>query len=128
MFLCYNKHINRNLEVDIMSVTLGIYKGKDYNSGEFVNDVPVSFQRVWNKVWNQALKECKIQIFVDCHYFSIKQIPKVLEELDRIYEWVQINGSEDTEYVLWRIHEQLKPFLIQFYKEHKYEDYWFDLG
>ena len=127
----YNKGktiANRNLEVDNVSVTLGIYKGKDYHSSEFVDDVPVSFQRVWNQVWNQALTECKIHIFVDCHYFSISQIPKVLEELKRIYDWVQINGGKDTEYISWRIRDELEPFLTQFYQEHKDEDYWFDLG
>lgn len=113
-----------------MSVTLGIHKGKafDCNSSEFVNDVPVSFQSVWNHVWDQALTECKIRIFVDCHDFSISQIPEVLEELDRIYEWVQINGGKDTDYISWRIRDELKPFLMQFYQEHKDEDYWFDLG
>ncbi len=127
----YNKGktiANRNLEVDNVSVTLGIYKGKDYHSGEFIDDVPVSFQHVWNQVWNKALAECKIHIFVDCHHFSISQIPKVLEELERIYDWVQINGGKDTEYISWRIRDELKPFLIQFYQEHKDEDYWFDLG
>ncbi|HOC34121.1 MAG TPA: hypothetical protein PLH98_06840 [Ruminococcus flavefaciens] len=110
-----------------MSVTLGIRKGKDYGSSEFIDDIPVSFASTWRKVWNKAISECNIKVFI-YNYFSIKDVPTVLEELDRIYEWVQTNGGEDTEYISWRIRYQLKPFLIQFYQEHKDEDYWFDVG
>ena len=111
-----------------MSITLGISKGKEYADSEFIDDVPVSFFNVWKRTWERALTECKIKIFMDCQYFHISKVPQVLEELDRIYEWVQTNGGEDTEYVSWRIRDELKPFLIQFYGEHKYEDYWFDVG
>ena len=113
-----------------MSVSLGVYKGKNYYDYdcELVDDRPVSFQRVWNRVWDRAIAECKIRIFDNCRHFSVSQIPEVLEELDRIYEWVQINGGEDTNYISERIHDELKPFLIQFYREHKDEDYWLDLG
>ena len=111
-----------------MSITLGISKGKEYAGSEFIDDVPVSFFSVWKRTWERAQKECNIRIFMDCQYFRISEVPQVLEELDRIYEWVQTNGGEDTEYVSWRIRDQLKPFLMQFYEEHKDEDYWFDIG
>ena len=111
-----------------MSVSLGIYKGKDYGSSEFIDDIPVSFASTWHKVWRKAFNECNIRLFIDCRYFSIKQIPNVLDELDMIYEWVQTNGGEYTEYISQRICDQLKPFLIKFYQEHKDEDYWFDVG
>lgn len=110
-----------------MSVTLTIRKGTDYGSGECIDDIPVSFASTWRKVWRKALTECNVKVFCD-GYFSIREIPTVLEELDRIYEWVQTNGGEDTEYVSSRIRDRLKPFLIQFYQEHKDEDYWFDVG
>ena len=111
-----------------MSVTLGINKGKDYGSSEFIDDIPVSFARTWHEVWSKALAECDINTFIIDHYFPIKDVPTVLEELDRIYEWVQNNGGKDTEYISSRIRDQLKPFLTQFYQEHKDEDYWFDVG
>lgn len=111
-----------------MSVTLGIYKGKDYGNSEFIDDIPVSFASTWSKVWSKALTECDIKKFSICNYFPIKDVPTVLEELDRIYEWVQNNGGKYTEYISRRIRDQLKPFLIQFYQEHIDEDYWFDVG
>jgi len=111
-----------------MSLTMGIYKGSTYQDGEFLDDRPVSFFRVWKQVWSPAIAACGGRLFQDCSYFPVSQIPDVLAELDRIYDWVQINGGEDTEYVSWRIRDELKPFLIQFYQEHKDEDYWFDVG
>jgi hypothetical protein len=75
----------------------------------------------------RAISECNIRVFVYFRNFSVRQIPEVLDELDRIYDWVQINGGKDTEYISWRIHDELKPFFIQFYQEHKDEEYWFSL-
>ena len=126
----YN-HCNENgSEVSDMSVSLGIHKGPVFNSynSEFIEDVPVSFQDVWNHVWEPAITACDVHVFRNCFDFTVSQIPEVLEELDRIYDWVQINGGKDTEYISWRIRDELKPFLIQFFQEHKDEDYWFDLG
>ena len=113
-----------------MSVTLGIYKGKafDLRASECLDDIPVSFERVWRQVWDKAIIECNVRIFVDCYDFTIGQIPDVLAELDRIYDWVQINGGDDTEYISWRIRDELKPFLTSFYQEHKDEEYWFTVG
>ncbi len=36
-----------------MSVSLGIYKGKRFDifASQFIADVPVSFQTVWDNVW-----------------------------------------------------------------------------
>ena len=110
-----------------MSLTLGIYKGRTYQDSEFIDDRPVSFFRVWKSL--VAGDRClRRQIISGLLLFPISQIPDVLAELDRIYDWVQINGGEDTEYVSWRIRDELKPVLIQFYQEHKNEDYWFDIG
>lgn len=111
-----------------MSMTLGIYKGElhDYHNSEFIDDRPVSFQRVWNEVWTKAIIECKIRLFNDCHDFAVNDIPTVLLELEAIYNWVQCNGGKDTEYIQWRIGE-LKEFLSEFYLKHKNEDYWFSL-
>jgi hypothetical protein len=114
-----------------MSVTLGIYKVKDSKICEAVDDIPdipVSFERVWLQVWVRAIKECDVRLFVEFRYFSVSQIPEVLEELDRIYEWVQMNGGEDTDYICGRIRDSLKPFLIRFYQEHKDENYCMILG
>ncbi len=113
-----------------MSVSLGLYKGPifDCYNSKYVEMIPVSFQNVWNQVWDKAITECNIRVFVDCCDFSVSQIPEVLVELDRIFDWVQVNGGKDTEYITWRIRDELKPFLIQFYQEHKDEDYWFSLG
>lgn len=113
-----------------MSVSLGLYKGSlydNYNS-KFIKVIPVSFQDVGDHVWSQALTECNIKVFVTRNDFSVKQIPEVLAELDRIYDWIQINGDKDKAYISRRIYDELKPFLIQFYDKHKDEDYWFDLG
>ena len=87
----------------------------------------MSFETVWHAVWMKAIRECNISLFTYFRYFSVAQMPEVLEELDRIYDWVQVNGGDDTSYVSWRIHDELKPFLIQFYQDHKDEDYWFCL-
>lgn len=113
-----------------MSTSLGIHKGEPFDShnSEFIDDVPVSFQRVWNSVWEAAIAACGVRIFRNCRDFTVSQIPEVLAELDQIYDWVQINGGKDTEYITWRIRDELKPFLIRFHQEHKDEDYWFDLG
>ena len=112
-----------------MSVALFIDKGKDCSDpdNETVDVIPVSFETVWHAVWMKAIRECNISLFTYFRYFSISQMPEVLEELDRIYDWVQVNGGDDTSYVSWRIHDELKPFLIQFYQDHKDEDYWFCL-
>ena len=112
-----------------MSVALFIEKAKSCNdqNKEDIDVIPVSFERVWNAVWERAIRECNIRLFVYFRYFSVRQIPEVLDELDRIYDWVQSNGGEDTAYISWRIHDELKPFFIRFYQEHKDEDYWFSL-
>ena len=114
----------------IISVSLGVHKGEpfDCHNSEFIDDVLVSFQRTWNSVWEAAIADCEVQIFRSCRDFTVNQIPEVLAELDRIYDWVQINGGKDTKYITLRIRDELKPFLIRFYHEHKDEDYWFDLG
>ena len=113
-----------------MSVSLGIYKGElfDCSSSECIDVIPVSFQRVWSEVWNPAIIACGVRVFEDCRDFKVSQIPEVLEELERIYDWVQTNGGQDTQYISWRIRDELKPFLIRFYQEHRDEDYWFSLG
>ena len=113
-----------------MSVSLGVHKGEafDCSNSEFIEDRPVAFQNVWNNVWESAIEACKIRIFRCCLDFTVDQIPEVLAELDLIYNWVQNNGEKDTEYILCRIREELKPFLSRFYLEHKNEDYWFDVG
>lgn len=112
-----------------MSVALFVEKGKsdDNLKKECVDVIPVSFESVWNSVWMRAINECNIRVFVYFRDFSVRQIPEALDELDRIYDWVQINGGKDTEYISWRIHDELKPFFIQFYQEHKDEEYWFSL-
>lgn len=112
-----------------MSVALFIEKGKacDDPDKEDIDVIPVSFERVWHAVWERAISACDVRLFVYFRYFSVRQIPEVLGELDRIYDWVQSNGGEDTAYVSWRIQEQLKPFFTQFYQEHKDGDYWFSL-
>ena len=80
-----------------MSLTLGIYKGRTYQDSEFIDDRPVSFFRVWKKVWSPVIAACGGRLFQDCSYS-------------------------------WRVRDELKPVLIQFYQEHKNEDYWFDIG
>lgn len=111
-----------------MSMSMGVYKGETYDNSEFIDDKPVSVQRVWRDVWDHAITECSVRVFIDCNYFSVSQIPEVLAELDRIYDWVQFNGGNDTDYISYRISDELKPYLTQFYREHKDENYWFDLG
>ena len=102
-------------EVGGMSVSLGIHKGPVFNcyNSEFIDDVPVSFQDIWNNVWEPAIAACDVHVFRSCLDFTVSQIPQVLEELDRIYDWVQINVDKDTEYISWRIHDELKPFLMR---------------
>ncbi len=121
--------LNSNFEEDIMSLSLGVHRGKpfDIHNSEFIDDRPVSFYRVWIEVWSKAISECRILKFVDCHDFTVNEIPNVLVELDAIYNWVQYNGGKDRKYITWRI-EDLKEYLSTFYLEHKGEDYWFDLG
>ncbi len=113
-----------------MSVSLTISKwiDSDRNNREFIVDIPVSFQSVWNRVWKTAIIACDVQLFKSCNVFTTEQIPKVLEELSRIYNWVQVNGGEDTSYITERIRDELKPFLIEFYQEHKGENYRFSVG
>lgn len=49
-----------------MSVSLLVFKGEDFNYPEsrIVDEMPVSFQRVWKETWEKAISECKIKIFV----------------------------------------------------------------
>ena len=113
-----------------MSITLGINKGKSFDSSNsvFVGDVPVSFQRVWNDLWQEAINYCGIHFFKLDSGFTVDQIPEVLIEIDKINDWVLVKGGNDKEYISKRICNELKPFLDNFYHEHKDEDYWFDLG
>lgn len=113
-----------------MSVSLTISKwiDSDRNNREFIVDIPVSFQSVWNQVWEPAITACDVQFFKCCNVFTTEQIPKVLEELARIYDWVQVNDVEDTAYITERIRDELKPFLTEFYQEHKGENYRFSVG
>ena len=113
-----------------MSVSLSVHKGEPFDcfNSESIDNVPVSFQSTWNSVWEAAIAACRVQIFRNCRDFTVSQIPEVLAELDRIYDWVQIKGGKDTKYITLRIRDELKPFLIRFYHEHKDEDYWFALG
>ena len=113
-----------------MSVSLSVYKGKSFDSSnsKLIEVVPVSFQRIWNDLWQSAIKDCGINIFKLCSDFTVNQIPEVLEEIDKINDWVQTTGCNDKEYISNRICNELKPFLQNFYCEHKDEDYWFDLG
>lgn len=112
-----------------MSVSLLVFKGEDFNDSksQVIDEMPVSFQRVWNETWEKAISECNIKIFVCCGMFSINTIPSVLTELDSIFDWVKSNGGEDTEYIQNRIQE-LKEFLNSYYNEQENLDYWFDLG
>ena len=112
-----------------MSVSLGIYKGRRFDSfaSLFIADVPVSFQTVWDNVWSKAVSECRIRLFSINNDFVVNDIPTVLAELDTICHWSGDNISKDTPYIQNRIGE-LKEYLSRFYQEHKDEDYWFDLG
>ena len=112
-----------------MSVSLFVFKGEDFNYPEsrIVDEMPVSFQRVWKETWEKAISECKIKIFVCGGMFSINVIPSVLTELDFIFDWVSNNGGKDALYIQSRIQE-LKDFLNSYYNEHENSDYWFDLG
>ena len=113
-----------------MSVSLAVYKGKGINSPDsiFINDIPVSFQRIWTGLWQESIINCDIHYFRSFSSYTVSQIPEVLEEIDRIYDYVQINGGKDKDYISARIRDQLKPFLTDFYNEHKDDVYWFDLG
>lgn len=113
-----------------MSVSLGIYKGQpfDCSKSELIDVIPVSFQGVWNGLWQNAIKDCEIRIFILGSDFTVNQIPEVLTEIDKVYDWVQTNGGNDKEYISKRICNELTPFLTNFYREHKDENYWFDLG
>ena len=112
-----------------MSVSLGIYKGKQFDSftSQFITAIPVSFQRVWNSEWERAISEYGIVIFVNNNDFTVNDIPAVLAELDTICHRYHDNNGKDTPYILNKI-EELKEYLSQFYQEHKDEDYWFSLG
>ncbi len=112
-----------------MSVSLGLYKGKQFDCyrSQFITAIPVSFQNVWNEVWVKAISECNILKFVDCKDFAVNEIPAVLADLDAIYNWFHLEGGKDTNYIRERIKE-LKEYLNKFYLEHKNEDYWFELG
>ena len=112
-----------------MSVSLGIYKGKqsDCYTSQFITAIPVSFQRVWDNEWENMISECKIRIFVNNNDFAVNEIPAVLDELDTICHRIHDKNDKDTLYIINRI-EELKEYLRQFYQEHKNEDYWFSLG
>ena len=112
-----------------MSVSLGIYKGKIFDSfaSQFVTAIPVSFQTVWDNEWERAISECGIVIFINNNDFAVNDIPAVLTELDTICNWSHNNTGEKTPYIQTRIKE-LKEYLSRFYQEHKNEDYWFSLG
>lgn len=112
-----------------MSISLGIYKGKNFDvfASQFITAIPVSFQTVWNNAWSKAISECGIRLFINNSVFVVNDISSVVAELDTIYHWTHDNTGKDTPYIQKRIKE-LKEYLIQFYQEHKDEDYWFDLG
>jgi len=112
-----------------MSVSLLVYKGKlfDCYTSECITEIPVSFQSVWNDIWEKAISECNIKKFVACGMFYVNEIPTVLAELDTIYDWVHYNGGIKTNYIQNRIQE-LKKYFNDFYIENKNLDYWFDLG
>lgn len=112
-----------------MSVSLLIFEGEYFNDSksQIIAEIPVSFQKVWNEIWEKAISICNIKIFVCGGMFSILEIPSVLTELNYIYDWVNNNGGKDEEYVKTRIYE-LKLLLNSYYNKHKNADYWFDLG
>lgn len=120
---------NKDLRSGTMSVSLLVFKGEDFNYPEsrVIDEMPVSFQRVWKETWEKAISECKIKIFVCGGMFSINTIPDVLAELDSVFGWMNHNGGRDMKYIQNRIQE-LKEFLNSYYNEQENLDYWFDLG
>lgn len=112
-----------------MSVSLLLNKGERFNcyTSECIKEIPVSFQEVWNNVWEKAVFECNVRKFVRGSMFEVNEIPTVLAELDAIYDWVHSHGGDDADYIQNRIRD-LKKFFGEFYLEHKNTDYWFDLG
>ncbi len=112
-----------------MSVSMLVFKGEfnDLEKSECLKDIPVSFFQVWMDVWRKAIAECKIKKFACGGTFRVNEIPTVLQQLDAVYDWVGLNGGDDTEYVQRRIRE-LKEYLNEYYNESDNSDYWFDLG
>ncbi len=113
-----------------MAVSLSVFKGEfsDIDKSEHLKEIPVSFQSVWNDVWEKAIAACNIKKFgyYALSYFSVNEIPDILQELDAVYDWVGLNGGDDTEYVQRRICE-LKEYLNEYYNESDNSDYWFCL-
>lgn len=112
-----------------MSVSLLVFEGEYFNSStsKIIDEIPVSFQRVWNDIWEKAISECSVKKFVCCGMFSVEEIPTVIRELDSIYNWVNHNGGKETENIQDRI-LMLKNFFNNFYLDSNHSNYWFDLG
>lgn len=112
-----------------MSVSLLVFKGEHFNSStsKVIDEIPVSFQSVWNNIWEKAIYECSVKKFVTCGMFTVDDIPNVITELDTIYNWVNHNGGKETKYIQDRI-LKLKNFFNNIYLDDNNSDYWFDLG
>lgn len=98
-----------------MSVSLLVFKGEHFNSStsKVIDEIPVSFQSIWNDIWEKAISECSVKKFVTCGMFTVDDIPTVITELDTIYNWVHHNGGKETKYIQDRI-LKLKIFLTIF--------------
>ena len=125
----FGNYVNRNMGENTMSVSLLVFKGEHFNSStsKVINEIPVSFQSVWNNIWEKAISECSVKKFVTCGMFTVDDIPNVITELDTIYNWVHHNGGEETKYIQDRI-LKLKNFFNNIYLDDNNSDYWFDLG
>ena len=115
-----------------MSVSLTAYKGRRFDPFEskMVFDYPVSFQNIYNDLWEKAISDCKIELFKACTMFTNDNIPQVLDELDLIYKWAVENGGENSNYMSDRI-MLLKGLLIGFLyglEDRELQEYWFDIG
>ena len=125
----FGNYVNRNMGENTMSVSLLVFKGEHFNSStsKVINEIPVSFQSVWNNIWEKAISECSVKKFVTCGMFTVDDIPNVITGLDTIYNWVHHNGGEETKYIQDRI-LKLKNFFNNIYLDDNNSDYWFDLG
>ena len=95
-----------------MSVSLSVYKGETYNDekSDFIIDIPVSFQRIWNEGWELLISKCRTTRFVIGGMFTVNDLPIILDELEKVYEYICRNNISDKEYIQNRIKE-LKQYL-----------------
>ena len=81
-------------------------------------EMPISFQRIWNEIWEKAIEDRGLKLIGTCTILHKKDMAEILREFQQVKEYVMTYDipEKDKEYVIERI-DNITDHLEEFWNE-----------